>query len=424
MAPGANDERFRGPDGILLGPHDYPLSTPVSHLAPKGCLDGFLAPSRFFGWVGFPNASADLETRVVIKIGHEIVGAGKPTRDRPDVMNVAQPAGFVIETTRPLSHEEVASGGLAVEATAGPHRGPLRIPSHIARRSFDFVALSYLSRASGWDRDDVAALAGFAEAEGFSPVAKRKLLAMLAVLNKGSRSRRLEELAVSAAEGLKDGMVIGAQASPKSLSDGEVAAHFESLGQTSEFGFIQRHFDRDPASLLRWATVPYDMLIRGLQNRFAGVGDPTYTVLAPHYGDGEYATRDTRYNLASHTFTRTIPKERFDAEFAAHCRRLVSLRSAFIESLADSAQIFLRFDHEALSLAQIHALFGELNKYGRNRLLIVRADRGKDGAVETLRPDLCLGYVRSFSQAGAIDRYEAPESWIAMLRNALSAFGA
>jgi len=420
--PAANDQSLLGPHGLLLGPDNYPIAAPVAQLAPKGCIDGFSPPNRFFGWAGFLNAPADLRTRIVIKLGDEIIGSGEPTFDRPDVMGAPQPAGFVIDATRVLSHEEIASGALTAEATAGPHNGPLLIPSYIASRSFDFVALSYLARSSGWDRNDVSALVGYAEAEEFSHAAKRKLLAMLAVLNKGSRSRRLEELAASASIGLKDAAVIGAPVAARSLTEAEVVARFEGLGHNCEFAFAQRHFGSDPTSLLRWASIPYDLLIKGLQNRFSGVGDPTYTTFEPFWDDGEYATRDTRYDMAAHTHERDVPKHRYEALFTQHCKRLAWLRRAFVESLEESVKIFVRVDYEPLTEAQAHALFGEMNKYGRNRLLIVRADRERSGAVETLRPDLCVGYISSFSRWEAVDKYVQHDSWLAMLRNALAHF--
>ena len=420
--PAANDKSLRGPHGLLLGPDNYPLAAPVTQLAPKGVVDGFSPPNHFFGWAGFLNAPDDLRTRVIIKLGGEIIGMGEPTFNRPDVMSAPQPAGFVVNTTRAVSHEEIASGALSADASAGPHHGPLHIPSYIATRSFDFVALSYLARSSGWDRDDVAALVGYAEAEEFSYTAKRKLLAMLAVLNKGSRSRRLEELAAGASVGLKDGAVIGAPAAARVLNDTEVVSLFEGVGHNCEFGFVQRHFGADPASLLRWASIPYDLFIKALQNRFSGVGDPTYTTFEPFWGDGEYATRDTRYEMTAHTQEREVPKHRYEAMFTQHCKRLAWLRRAFVESLEDSVKIFVRVDYEPLTVAQAHALFGELNKYGRNRLLIVRADRERNGAVEILRPDLCVGYISSFSREDALDKYVQHDNWLAMLRNALSLF--
>jgi len=420
--PVANDDSSRGPHGLLLGPDNYPLAAPITQLAPKGVVDGYAPPNHFFGWAGFLNAPDDLRTRVVIKLGGEIIGTGEPTFNRPDVMGASQPAGFAINASRALSHEEIASGALSAEASAGPHQGPLHIPSYIASRSFDFVALAYLARSSGWDRDDVGALIRYAEAEEFSSAAKRKLLAMLAVLNKGSRSRRLEELAVSASVGLKDGAVIGAPAADRVLNDTEVVSRFEGIGINCEFGFVQRQFGADPAALLRWASLPYDLLIKALQNRFSGVGDPTYTTFERFWGDGEYATRDTRYDMTSHTQERDVPPQRREALFAQHCKRLAWLRRAFIEGLEDSVKIFVRVDYEALTDAQAHALFGELNKYGRNRLLIARADPARDGAVEILRPDLCIGYISGFSRWEAVPSYVQHESWLAMLRNALSMF--
>ena len=82
----------------------------------------------------------------------------------------------------------------------------------------------------------------------------------------------------------------------------------------------------------------------------------------------------------------------------------------------------MRVDYEQLTEAQAHALFGEMNKYGRNRLLIVRADRERNGDVEILRPDLCIGYISSFSRWENVPDYVQYDSWLAMLRNALTHF--
>jgi hypothetical protein len=216
--------------------------------------------------------------------------------------------------------------------------------------------------------------------------------------------------------------VIGVPVPTGSLRDAEVVARFEGIGHNCEFGFVQRHFGSDPTSLLRWARIPYDLLIKALQNRFSGVGDPTYTTFEPKWGDGEYATRDTRYDMTAHTHERDVPKHRYEALFAQHCKRLAWLRRAFVESLEESVKIFVRVDYEQLTEAQAHALFGEMNKYGRNRLLIVRADRERNGSVEILRPDLCIGYLSSFSRWENVPDYVQYDSWLAMLRNALTHF--
>jgi tetratricopeptide (TPR) repeat protein len=49
---------------------------------------------------------------------------------------------------------------------------------------------------------------------------------------------------------------------------------FESLGSDCEFGIVQRLFQADPVGLLRWTTTEPEALVRALDTRFDGVGNP------------------------------------------------------------------------------------------------------------------------------------------------------
>ena len=53
--------------------------------------------------------------------------------------------------------------------------------------------------------------------------------------------------------------------------DAALVNHFESLGRGCEFGFLQRRAGAEPMGLLRFASMPLEGLIRGLQTQFAGI---------------------------------------------------------------------------------------------------------------------------------------------------------
>jgi len=385
-----------------------------------GFLDGFVPPRRFFGWAAFREPPFDTDARVVVRLGEEIVAEGKREFARHDVTTAEQPVGFHLVAHCDVDHEAIADGLLSVEIVGGGRRGFLYLPPSLAQSSRLFLALKHLAAHDGWDKATLSVLGHFIRPLDGADDLQRKMLAMLAVLNESTPKSFLADLASFAASGVRARSLPREKRALAEMSDPEVLAHFESIGFNCEFGFVQRIFGYEPTSFLRWTSMPAGLLVEGLRNEFAGVGEPEYTKFAPLWEDGEYATSDTRYDLTAHTMSYRVAPEHFDREFQKHCKRLAWLKRAFLESLQDAPRILVRVDYDPLSMRQIGELFQELTRYGRNRLLVVRADPEKEGAVEPLQDGLYVGYVRAFSRPEAVPQHVDGVTWMKLLRNALA----
>jgi tetratricopeptide (TPR) repeat protein len=190
---------------------------------------------------------------------------------------------------------------------------------------------------------------------------------------------------------------------PDETGDDEAAAlekllmKFESIGDTCEFGIVQRRFGAEPISLLRWASTPPDKLVVALDNRFAGVGEPEHTIIAA--SNGEYTTRDRRYHMFSHTFTPETaePLEKFAAQTL---RRLQFLRGKLIDDLSAGEKVFVYKSNHGLSDDEARALYAAIRRYGRQTaLLCVRLEDGSHprGTLEEVEERLFIGYIDRFS---------------------------
>ncbi len=218
---------------------------------------------------------------------------------------------------------------------------------------------------------------------------------------------------------------------PDSIDSGvrDLAMQFESLGGRAlgcEFGIFQRDCGAEPLGLLRWADMPYDGLVRVLENRFEGVGAPENTELfltAVSGGRGEYCTRDRRGDMM---FMRAFIYEdemAFDAMYASACRRLTFLTRKFVEDLERGSKIFVyRLTDRALSAEELDRLHRAMRAYGKNTLLYVQlADASHpNGTVGQAAPGLLMGYMDRFkmSPSGQLSAAPATASWLAVCRAA------
>ena len=173
--------------------------------------------------------------------------------------------------------------------------------------------------------------------------------------------------------------------------------NFESIGDTCEFGIVQRRYGAEPISLLRWASTPPHHLITALKTRFAGVGEPEYTIVRS--GEGEYTTRDSRYHMFSHTFTPDTGQgiEKFTAQ---HLRRMQYLRKKLIGDLTLGEKIFVYKCDQGLSDAQAEGIYRAIRDYGgETALLCVRIANNESllGTVERMNAGLFIGYIDRFS---------------------------
>jgi tetratricopeptide (TPR) repeat protein len=172
---------------------------------------------------------------------------------------------------------------------------------------------------------------------------------------------------------------------------------FESVGDTCEFGIVQRRFGAEPISLLRWSNINPSNLIKGLDNQFEGVGEHETTVVEASHG--EYVTRDTVYQIFSHTFTPQT-SERPEKFAAQHLKRLKFLRRKLVADLATGEKILVYKCNQGLTDTQISAIHAAIRRYGEHTALLCMRlqDEGHPtGTLEEVGYGLFVGYIDRFS---------------------------
>ena len=177
------------------------------------------------------------------------------------------------------------------------------------------------------------------------------------------------------------------------LSDAQIVSHFESLGDNCEFGFLQRELGLEPLSLLRWAGVYLDGLLRAFMDDF-DPGDALQITLDAKPAGAEYMVRVQPFGWLMHTFVHpeTQPVEKMLKD---QIRRFRFLASKLIEDLEAGEKIFVFRRNEPIVDDSILALHDALNWYGLNTLLwVVEAEGDNEpGSARWLRPGLIQGYV-------------------------------
>ena len=201
---------------------------------------------------------------------------------------------------------------------------------------------------------------------------------------------------------------------------------FESLGDSCEFGSVQRRYAAEPLGLLRWNDVRLPELLAALAARFEGMGAPENTEM-PVIENGEYTIRDTRWSLWMHTFLfegQTDPA----ALYPKMCRRVAYLRDKLIEDLTNAEKIFVYRTPgiDTVKLAELHTA---LEVYGPVKLLVVQpvgasSDlAGAAGEVMAVGERRWIGFLSRLGVADGNYWDIAFEDWVAICRQAADAAG-
>src|SRR3954447_2564614 len=80
--------------------------------------------------------------------------------------------------------------------------------------------------------------------------------------------------------------------------DRELVLRFESIGDNCELGLVQRLAGAEPLGLLRFAGAPLRNVLRALDARLEGIGDPRHIRIQAE--NGEYMVKLTRYDFYYH----------------------------------------------------------------------------------------------------------------------------
>ncbi len=241
-------------------------------------------------------------------------------------------------------------------------------------------------------------------------------------LSSGGDDVRLLSVALSGVEvhGSTRAPAPGPAAPRPALPDAALAGRFQSLGDSCEFGLVQRHLGADPLRLLRFAGINLRNLLLGLNSEFDGLDDAALLSLrlSGGPGKGEFILLHDRYGLNSHIFAHEHTGNA-EAVLARARQKLALQRRMFLEDLEDAEKIFVLKRNDPLALAEVLPVWSCLRGYGDNTLLyVVAADADHlPGTVERRAPGLLCGYIDRFAPYDdAHNLFD--ECWISICRNA------
>lgn len=182
--------------------------------------------------------------------------------------------------------------------------------------------------------------------------------------------------------------------SPKETAR-QLMLQFESLGDHCEFGLVQRHFEAEPLSLLRWSSITPENLANALAERFGGVGEPDNTYVKATGPNGEYFAGDKRW-FFMHTFIRTT-NETEEQVFRKSCTRLRYLKDRLLENLDEGEKIFIYKRHiHAMEQSQCDDLVRAIEDGYPNApfcIVLLADSQHHAGMVEKVGNNVYYGYL-------------------------------
>jgi len=191
---------------------------------------------------------------------------------------------------------------------------------------------------------------------------------------------------------------------------------FESLGQNCEFGLVQRRFGAEPLALLRWTFIKPMTLIRLLEARGAGMGEPKHVELR-RTAWGEHVVHDRRFGIGFHTFMTSALADP-DAFLDKQAARLRWLRDKLIGDLEEADKVFVYKPEPGTPPAQVQRIVRAVRSYGGARLLCLALadERSPPGSVRDSGGGLIHGYL-SVHNPVVKGRWDIPfDEWLSICR--------
>ena len=174
---------------------------------------------------------------------------------------------------------------------------------------------------------------------------------------------------------------------------------FESLGDSSEFGTVQRKAGVEVLGLLRFADITLQGIIDGLADDFAALADPAAISIAVDAAAcPDYVLSVDRYGLRWPT--GISPDEADTATvLQRQSMKLGYLRRKFLESLRAGGRIYVLRRDEALAETDVAPVAEALARHGRNTLLYVVPGATPDeaGDVTAVAPGLLRGHLEQLA---------------------------
>jgi hypothetical protein len=205
-------------------------------------------------------------------------------------------------------------------------------------------------------------------------------------------------------------------APPEQLDDRALMLQFESIGDSCEFGLVQRRNGAEPLGLLRFSGVPVRHLTCGLENRFEGAAEPDQ--IRPQVENGEFMIKLLKYDFIYHAH---VLEGAMDPEtlHAREVRRTRFLLNKLVADLENPAKILVFRQNEPLLAHDLVMLRAALARYSAATLLWVQeAMPGHPPGTAELADDrLLLGYVRWLAPRENAHHIDHP-SWLSLCRQA------
>ena len=209
------------------------------------------------------------------------------------------------------------------------------------------------------------------------------------------------------------------------LDASDLMLNFESLGQSCEFGLLQRRCGAEPLGLFRFSSTFLDHLQRGIDCGFVGLGesDSIGIHLTTHPTNPEFYVTEKNYELLYHTYVyagQATP----DGVHAQQTRKLQFLKRKFLEDIQDGQKIFVRTCRREFNAAEeMIPLFMALNRDRANILLwVVYADETHPtGSVESIATGLFIGYIDTFAPEADASNLSV-DAWLSICANAYVLF--
>jgi hypothetical protein len=194
--------------------------------------------------------------------------------------------------------------------------------------------------------------------------------------------------------------------------------HLESLGNTCEFGLVQRACGADPQGLLRFVGIRIHHLLHALDFGFEGVDDPALIRAYPSpEGEPEWLLRNDRYGMDAHSFI-TVKSIDEAALIRQQTARMKLQRRRLLEVLETGQNLFVFRQQEHMTEAHALPILTLLRSYGPNALLFVTEDREKpSGSVDQIGAHLFRGNIDQLAPA-ADARHFKLLPWISICANA------
>jgi hypothetical protein len=204
------------------------------------------------------------------------------------------------------------------------------------------------------------------------------------------------------------------------LDDHDVALQFESLGDNCELGLVQRQTGAEPLGLLRFAGVPLRNLLRGLNARFANIGDPNHIRINVEHG--EYMVKLTKYDFTYHAHVK-IGEMEPEALHQQQIRTVGYLAAKLTADLENPSKIVVFRQNEPLLASDLSDLRIALAGYGPNILLWVQeaCPGHPPGSVQVADERMMVGYVRRLAERDTVPDLDF-SSWMQVLRRAHAIF--